>query len=71
MVLQTERLYLREVTQDDFPLLCKHLQDIDVMYAYGIAKPHYIFSVRRRPDNIIGESTGPAAIYLDEGQNNK
>jgi len=34
MVLETERLYLREMTQADFPLLCKHLQDTEVMYAY-------------------------------------
>lgn len=34
MILQTERLYLREMTQSDFPLLCKHLQDAEVMYAY-------------------------------------
>ncbi len=34
MVLETERLYLREMTQDDFPLLCRHLQDAEVMYAY-------------------------------------
>jgi RimJ/RimL family protein N-acetyltransferase len=34
MILETKRLYLREMTQADFPLLCKHLQDVDVMYAY-------------------------------------
>jgi len=34
MILETERLYLREMTKDDFPLLCKHLQDPEVMYAY-------------------------------------
>jgi len=34
MIIETERLYLREITQSDFPLLCKHLQDIEVMYAY-------------------------------------
>lgn len=34
MILQTERLYLREMTQADFPLLCKHLQDPEVMYAW-------------------------------------
>ena len=35
MTLETERLYLREMTQADFPLLCRHLQDAEVMYAYG------------------------------------
>ena len=34
MVLETERLYLREMTQADFPLLCRHLQDAEVMYAW-------------------------------------
>ena len=33
-ILETERLYLREMTEADFPFLCKHLQDSDVMYAY-------------------------------------
>ena len=34
VILQTERLYMREMTQADFPSLCKMLQDGDVMYAY-------------------------------------
>ena len=34
MVLETQRLVLREMTQADFPDLCKILQDDDVMYAY-------------------------------------
>lgn len=34
MVLETERLYLREMTQDDYPALCKIMQDAEVMYAY-------------------------------------
>ena len=34
MVAETERLVLREMTQADFPNLCKILQDDDVMYAY-------------------------------------
>jgi len=34
MVLETERLYLREMTQEDYPALCLILQDADVMYAY-------------------------------------
>ena len=33
-ILTTERLYLREMTNADFPLLCRHLQDEEVMYAY-------------------------------------
>lgn len=34
MILETERLCLREMTQEDFPALCKVLQDEAVMYAY-------------------------------------
>ncbi len=34
MVLETKRLILREMTQGDFPSLCKILQDDEVMYAY-------------------------------------
>ena len=33
-MLETDRLYLRKITQSDFPQLCKHLQDAEVMYAY-------------------------------------
>lgn len=35
MILETERLYLREMTEDDFPSLCLMLQDPEVMYAYA------------------------------------
>ncbi|MCL2122004.1 MAG: GNAT family N-acetyltransferase [Clostridiales bacterium] len=34
MVLETERLFLREMNPSDYPSLCKILQDNDVMYAY-------------------------------------
>ena len=34
MVLETERLMLRQMTQDDLPALCRILQDEEVMYAY-------------------------------------
>lgn len=34
MMLETERLYLREMNQSDFDSLCKILQDEDTMYAY-------------------------------------
>lgn len=34
VILDTERLYLREMTETDFPALCKILMDKDVMYAY-------------------------------------
>lgn len=34
MILETKRLYLREMTQDDFHSLCRVLQDGQAMYAY-------------------------------------
>ncbi len=34
MILETERLYLRRLTQDDFDNLCRTLQDEQAMYAY-------------------------------------
>lgn len=34
MIMETNRLYLREMTQADYPALCSILQDPDVMYAY-------------------------------------
>lgn len=34
MILETERLYLREMKQSDFKSLCKILQDEETMYAY-------------------------------------
>ena len=34
MIIETKRLYLREMTQNDFASLCKILQDDEAMYAY-------------------------------------
>lgn len=34
MILETERLYLREMEQGDFAALCRILQDEQTMYAY-------------------------------------
>lgn len=35
MILETERLYLREINQSDYDALSKILQDEDTMYAYN------------------------------------
>ncbi|WP_373217996.1 GNAT family N-acetyltransferase [Ruminococcus sp. 5_1_39BFAA] len=35
MILETERLYLREMNQSDYEALSRMLQDEDVMYAYN------------------------------------
>ena len=40
MVLETERLSLRRLTQEDFGALCKILQDEETMYAYEGAFTH-------------------------------
>ena len=34
MILETPRLLLRKITQADFPALCKHLKDPQVMHAW-------------------------------------
>jgi len=34
MILETERLVMREMRPSDYPALCKILQDAEVMYAY-------------------------------------
>ena len=34
MIIETDRLFLREMTQEDFLPLCAILQDDEVMYAY-------------------------------------
>lgn len=34
MILETERLQLRQMNQADYPDLCEILQDEEVMYAY-------------------------------------
>lgn len=34
MILETERLYMREMNQEDYVSLCMILQDEDTMYAY-------------------------------------
>ena len=34
MILETERLYMREMSQSDFGTICKILQDEETMYAY-------------------------------------
>lgn len=39
MKIETERLILREMTEDDLPALSKILQDKEVMYAYEHAFP--------------------------------
>ena len=60
-ILETERLRLRRMTQDDFPALCRILQDADVMYAYGHA-----FSsaeVQEWLDRQLGRQLGRYAQY--------
>jgi RimJ/RimL family protein N-acetyltransferase len=39
-ILETERTYLREMTQDDYKDLCEILQDPEAMYAYEHAFSH-------------------------------
>ena len=34
VICETERLYLRELNQNDFGALCRIMQDAETMYAY-------------------------------------
>lgn len=68
MIFETERLYLRELTDDDFPALCRMLQDPEVMYAYGHA-----FSegevrewLARQQRNYLQDGFGLWAMILQE-----
>ncbi len=40
-MIESERLYLKEITQQDYPALCKILQDEKTMYAYEGAFDDY------------------------------
>lgn len=53
MILQTTRLYLREMTDSDYKPLCSILQDREVMYAYEHAfndteVQEWLFNQQRR-----------------------
>lgn len=51
MIIETERLYMRQMNRDDFHSLCKILQDEKVMYAYegafNILKANEVCSIIR------------------------
>ena len=68
MILETERLYLREMTEDDFPALCLMLQDPEVMYAYGHAfsdeEAHQWLD--KQLDNYLRDGFGLWAMILKE-----
>ena len=55
MILETERLYLREINQGDFDALCRMQKDPEVMYAYegafsgGEARAWLDRQIRRDP----------------------
>jgi len=68
MVLETERLYLRELTAEDFHDLCKILQDSEVMYAY-----EHAFSddevkewLARQQKRYVDDGFGLWAVILKE-----
>lgn len=68
MIIQTERLMLREMTEADYPSLCRILQDREVMYAYN--GPFTADEVRHWLDRQIvryrEDSHGLWAVVLKE-----
>ena len=52
MILETQRLTLREMTQDDYADLCKILQDKEVMYAYEPVSYTHLAHILKPPHHI-------------------
>ena len=52
-ILETDRLILREMTDRDFPALCRMLQDQSVMYAY-----EHAFQTRRLGNGFASNRRG-------------
>lgn len=68
MELETERLMLRELTEDDFPSLCGIIQDDETMYAYEGAlsdaeAKEWLF---RQMDRYENYGFGPLAVILKD-----
>ena len=81
-ILETKRLYLRQMDEGDFPDLCKMLQDEEVMYAYAHAFPdeearewlnrqmdryrRYGFGLWAAVDKESGEMVGQIGLTLQD-----
>ena len=67
-ILETDRLILREMTDRDFPALCRMLQDRSVMYAYEHAfsalKFEEVFSIIR--DSNLASQRVARCIGMEE-----
>ena len=68
MILETERLFLREMTWEDYPAICEILQDEKTMYAY-----EHAFSdeeakawISRQMERYEKEGIGLWAVVLKE-----
>ncbi len=68
MVLETERLLLREFTEDDFPSLCLIIQDDETMYAYegGLSDSEAKEWLARQMRRYKEYKFGPLAVILKE-----
>ena len=65
-ILETERLRLRRMTQDDFPALCRILQDPDVMYAYEHAFAQYGFGLWAVELKETGAMIGQCGLTMQD-----
>lgn len=59
MILETTRLYLREMRQSDYDSLCRMLQDEEVMYAH-----EYAFSDEKLMNGWTGRLTDTVCSAL-------
>ena len=68
MILETERLYLRELEEADFPALCRILQDEETMYAYeGAFSDEEVWAwLERQLDRYRRPGFGLWAVVLKE-----
>ncbi len=68
MKIETERLVLRKMTQDDYFDLCKILRDKDVMYAYehAFSAGEAQFWLDKQLENYIKYGFGLFAVTIKE-----
>lgn len=66
--IMTERCCLRPMTDADFPALCRYLQDLGVMYAYGHAfSDREVWDwLRRQQARYVVPGYGALAVELRE-----
>lgn len=67
-ILETERIYLREIKDDDFDSLCMIMQDEETMYAYeGAFTDEEVYAwLERQKNRYVNDGFGLWAVCLKE-----